>query len=181
MLGAAVVATRATGSAPAAAIPGPGPGPVPVPVAASASPPRGTGAIAPEAFQLLPSLVVVRDGKPLELAGPRTKPTLLHLWATWCGPCRDELPAILAFGNGGDVEVVALSVDDEWPAVERYFGGKIPAVVAWDPKIVVEPALGVRSLPTTFLVDTAGRVRGNWVGAQNWADPALRHLVLAAN
>jgi thiol-disulfide isomerase/thioredoxin len=171
MLGGAVVATRVTGNAPAAAIPVPVPGPVPVPVAASAS---------DDAFQPLPSLVVVRNGKPLELAGPRTKPTLLHLWATWCGPCRDELPAILAFGNGGDVEVVALSVDDEWPAVERYFGGKIPAVVAWDPKIVVEPALGVRSLPTTFLVDTAGRVRGNWVGAQNWADPDLRRLVLAA-
>jgi thiol-disulfide isomerase/thioredoxin len=171
MLGGAVVASRL------------GAGPDPAVAAVSTVPAAtapGTGAIAPDAFPALPSLVVVRNGRPLQLAGPRAKPTLLHLWATWCGPCRDELPALLAYGNSGDVDVVALSVDDEWDAVQRYFGGTMPAVVAWDRDIVVEPAMGVRSLPTTFLIDTAGRVRRSWVGAQPWADPAFRRAVALA-
>jgi len=125
----------------------------------------------------LPSLVVFRNGQPLQLAGARPKPALLHLWATWCGPCRDELPVILDYGRSGEVEVIALSVDDEWPAVMKYFAGTIPPEVAWDSKIVVEPAMGVRSLPTTILLDTAGHVRRTFVGAQDWANPAVRRSI----
>ena len=119
-------------------------------------------------------MIVVRDGKPLPLAGPRARPTLLHLWATWCGPCREELPAILEYGRAGTVDVIALSVDDEWPAVQAYFGATIPPEVAWDPKVVVEPTMGVRSLPTTFVIDRNGRVRRTMVGAQDWQLPELR-------
>lgn len=138
-------------------------------VAASAAPAARAGI-----GRLLPSLVVLQRGKPLELAGPRKKPTLLHLWATWCGPCRAELPLILDYGRSGDVELIALSVDDEWPSVQRYFGDAMPDEVAWDAKIVVEPALGVRSLPTTFLIDTDGRLLRQLTGAHDWSDPALR-------
>ncbi len=133
----------------------------------------------PREGEALPSLVVLREGKPLELAGPRQKPTLLHLWATWCGPCREELPAILAYGREGSVDVVALSVDDDYAAVLAYFNDKLPPELAWDARIVVEPTMGVRSLPTTIVVDTDGKVRGTLVGAQDWKNPQLRLRVAA--
>lgn len=122
---------------------------------------------------LLPDLDVVKDGKVLKLAGKRPRPLLLHLWATWCGPCRAELPSILAFGQKGLAEVLAVSVDDEWPSVTSYFQGKIPPEVAWDQKIALERALGVQNIPTTFLVDTDGRVLQRWTGAQEWDDPVM--------
>ena len=139
----------------------------------------------------LPALTVFRNGQPLPLAGKRDKPALLHLWATWCGPCRDELPLILDYGRSGDVEVIAVSVDDDYQAVVDYFGanpmgapaadglraGNIPKEVAWDKNIVVERAMGVNSLPTTIVLDTNGGVRGTLTGAQDWRDPGLRQAV----
>ncbi len=152
LLGTAVVASRAEGRATA----------------------TSSAAETPDAAPEVPSLLVVRNGKPLQLAGAREKPALLHLWATWCGPCRDELPLVLDYGRSGAVDVIALSVDDEWASVQQYFGAAIPPEVAWDQRIVVERALNVESLPTTFLIDSAGRVRGSWVGAKDWRSPSLR-------
>lgn len=125
----------------------------------------------------LPPLTVFRSGAPLPLYGKRDKPALLHLWATWCGPCREELPLILDYGRAGDVEVIAVSVDDDYRAVQQYFGPKVPPEVAWDKNIVVEKAMGVRSLPTTIVLDTDGNVRGTLTGAQDWRDPGLRAAV----
>lgn len=122
----------------------------------------------------LPSLAVVQRGQPLQLAGRRPKPALLHLWATWCGPCRAELPLILDYGRSGAVDVIALSVDDEFASVQQYFNNDIPSEVAWDQKIVVEPAMRVNSLPTTFLIDTEGRVRERYTGMRDWSDAAFR-------
>ncbi len=126
----------------------------------------------------LPALTVFRQGQPLPLYGKRDKPALLHLWATWCGPCRDELPLILDYGRSGEVEVIALSVDDDYKSVQQYFGPtSIPPEVAWDKNIVVEKAMGVNSLPTTIVLDVEGNVRGTLTGAQDWRDAGLRAAV----
>lgn len=133
-----------------------------------------------EPAEPLPALTVFRKGQPLALSVKRQKPALLHLWATWCGPCVQELPAILAYGREGGVDVIALSVDDEYKSVAAFFGGaeKIPPEVAWDKNIVVEKAMGVNSLPTTFVLDTDSNVRGTLTGAQDWSDPGLRGAVV---
>lgn len=126
----------------------------------------------------LPPLFVQKsdtDTAPIALAGARAKPMLLHLWASWCGPCVQELPSILELGRKQPFDVAAVSVDDRWPDVVRFFGGKerIPAEISWDPKVTLEPTLGVRSLPTTFLVDMQGRVVARYNGAHDWRDPQL--------
>jgi thiol-disulfide isomerase/thioredoxin len=142
---------------------------------AVARPPGAAPSIVP-ASASLPPLFVVRndvDRTPIALAGPRRKPMLLHLWASWCGPCVAELPSILALGRQGTFDVIAVSVDDRWPDVVGFFGGDIPAEVAWDPRVTLEPTLGVSSLPTTFLIDTRGGVRQRLTGAQEWLDPAV--------
>ncbi len=130
---------------------------------------------------LLPALFVVQNATAktqIVLAGPRAKPLLLHLWASWCGPCRAELPALLAFH--GPAEVLAVTVDDRFDDVMAFFGGNIPAQVAWDSTISLERALGVHSIPTTFLIDTAGRVIDRYDGAQAWQQPAMVEAVREA-
>ena len=86
---------------------------------------------------------------------------------------------ILDYGRTGSVDVIALSVDDEFSAVQQFFDNNIPSEVAWDQKIVVEPAMQVNSLPTTFLIDTEGRVRERYTGMRDWSDAAFRAEVAA--
>lgn len=149
------------------------------------SAPAGSPAVEPAAAPAedpsqdppLPALFVVKndvDATPIALAGPRKKPLLLHLWASWCGPCIAELPSLLALGRQCAFDVIAVSVDDRWPDVVRFFAGKIPPEVVWDPKVTLEPTLGVRSLPTTFLVDTRGLVRARHTGAQDWLNVDMK-------
>lgn len=126
----------------------------------------------------LPPLFVQKNDfntAPIPLAGARKKPMLLHLWASWCGPCVQELPSLLELGRKDPYDVMAVSVDDRWPDVVGFFGGtaRIPNEITWDPKVTLEPTLGVRSLPTTFLVDTQGLVVARFNGAQDWGDPQM--------
>jgi thiol-disulfide isomerase/thioredoxin len=122
----------------------------------------------------LPALFVYQDDAhpaPIALAGPRKRPALLHLWASWCGPCRAELPSILKRGKQGDVDVIAVSVDDHFVDVRHYFNDKIPPEVVWDKTITLEKALGTETIPNTFLIDTRGVVVDRFDGAQEWTAP----------
>jgi thiol-disulfide isomerase/thioredoxin len=158
------------------------------PSASTQSPAAGTRALSARAANALPPLFVYRDdAQPatIALAGPRAKPALLHLWATWCGPCRAELPELLERGRKGDLEVIAVSVDDYYKSVRLAFGGppyhgKVPPEIVWDKTISLEKALRVGNIPTTFLVDTDGNVRERFDGAQAWLSPALQSQVTAA-
>jgi thiol-disulfide isomerase/thioredoxin len=142
------------------------------------SAPHGRTTRAAEENPALPALFVQKnnvDATPIALAGARDKPMLLHIWASWCGPCVQELPGLLELGRKGRYTVMAVSVDDRWPDVVRFFGGtdRIPPEITWDPKVTLEPTLGVRSLPATFVVDTKGAVVARYNGAHDWSDPAL--------
>jgi len=103
---------------------------------------------------------------------------LLHLWASWCGPCRQELPLLLNYGRTGPAEVMAVSVDDYFEPVVKYFNGKVPPEVAWDKKILLEKTLGVDGIPATFLVDTQGRVIDRFDGAHDWNASDMRQAIV---
>jgi thiol-disulfide isomerase/thioredoxin len=126
----------------------------------------------------LPALSVLHGKERVTLAGARARPMLLHLWASWCGPCRAELPSLLAYGKTGPAEVVAVTVDDHFEDVEKFFNGKIPREVFWDDKITVEAAMGVDSLPTTFLVDQKGMVLARYNGMQEWGGKPVQEDVV---
>ncbi len=148
--------------------------PAVAPRAANAPPRVPIRSTRPDAPVPIPDLVVTKRGAPYRIAGPRPRPALLHLWATWCGPCREELPVLLAYGRANGVDVVAVSVDDRYESVTKYFAGtQMPDEIVWDERIVLEGALGVASLPTTFLVDRAGNARLRFNGMQDWASAEM--------
>ncbi len=101
---------------------------------------------------------------------------LLHVWATWCAPCRDELPGLLEAARGEGTPLVAVSVDENPASVEAFFGGAVPAEIARDPGMAA--TLGVRDLPVTFRIE-AGRLVERVDGAREWSSEAARAWVRA--
>lgn len=134
----------------------------------------------PAAFPLT-SLVLERPGHPaLQLPGGGT--TVLHLWATWCAPCREELPRFLALDEArADADrLVAASVDERWDVVAHFFGGttgEVPPAV-W--RLVDDRLLPRRpTLPETWLI-IDGEVVSRARGAQRWSDGELERWVRSA-
>ena len=111
---------------------------------------------------------------------------LVHFWATWCPPCRKELPALLdlASRKRGRIQVWAVSTDTEWSVVQRFLDGDVPPVVVRDSNNEASRAYGVTDLPDSYLLDREGRIRARFSGAQNWSsremDRILEQLMLTS-
>lgn len=112
------------------------------------------------------------DGKPIDQSAWKGKVVLLNFWATWCGPCRAEIPDLVALQAkyADHLIVVGLSVDEPEmkAAVKQYVADKqINYPVAMVDESVEKLFGGVSSIPTTFMVQTDGRLVQRHVGALN--------------
>lgn len=124
----------------------------------------------------LPRIEFENDaGETLTLDDFRERIVVLNLWATWCPPCRREMPALdrlQAELGGPEFEVVALSVDRAgMEVVDEFFAetGVEHLVPYIDTSMRVLPRLGVSGLPTTLVIDRRGREIGRRVGEADWA------------
>jgi len=108
---------------------------------------------------------------PVTLADLRGSYALVHFWATWCPPCRDELRDLeyLTRRLRGKLRVVAITVDDEWGEVGRFFGEQPPTFgVLWDQGRQVATLYGTQKFPETYLVDPQGRITTKFIGPRKW-------------
>jgi thiol-disulfide isomerase/thioredoxin len=130
------------------------------------------------------------DGKPFLLAElPRDTIVFLNLWATWCPPCRDELPSLLALRQQlGDRRfvMVGVSYDDSWDDIRKFFAGWLGAIPSANRMFVVrDPAgassppgttlrelFGTAKLPDTYILYN-GHVLARFVDARQWTSPAI--------
>jgi cytochrome c biogenesis protein CcmG, thiol:disulfide interchange protein DsbE len=126
------------------------------------------------------------DGGTFDLAGRRGRWVVVNFMASWCTPCRQEQPELVAFSNRhaatGDAEVVAVLVNDTPDAVTEFFGtyGQAgPAVL--DPEGQAYVDFGVVKVPETYLVDPDGIVRAKVIRAvsADRLDAALTTLAQA--
>ncbi len=122
-------------------------------------------------------------GRAMTLADFRGKVILLNLWATWCPPCRREMPALDALQaelGGNDFEVVILSIDRGGPAKVMPFLKEIGIrnlTPYFDPRGKSTRALRTYGLPTTLLIDSRGRELGRMIGPAEWNSPDARTLI----
>jgi thiol-disulfide isomerase/thioredoxin len=131
------------------------------------------------------------DGRRMSLADFRGKQVLLNIWATWCGPCRAEMPTLdrlQTLLGGPDFEVVALSIDHEGVDVIRDFYAELGLQalrIYVDPSTMATVNLNVRGVPTTLLLDRNGREIGRYAGPAEWdgeaAVSAIRERLSAAS
>ena len=114
------------------------------------------------------------DGKPVTLAGLRGKVVLLNFWATWCGPCREEIPSLIALQKRyqDKLQIIGMLTDDDDDAALHKLieaeGINYPVALA-TPELRVQFG-GIPALPTLFVINTEGRVVQKHVGLYN---PAL--------
>jgi len=116
------------------------------------------------------------DGKAVSLSDYQGKVVLLNFWATWCGPCRVEMPAMEALYRrmqSKGLVILAVSVDQEGTAVTRPFqealGLSFP--ILHDQDYEVGLTYGARTLPMTFAIDRQGIIRQLVFGSRDWNSP----------
>ncbi|MNN52781.1 Thiol:disulfide interchange protein TlpA [compost metagenome] len=118
-------------------------------------------------------------GEMRSLADFRGKVLLLNLWATWCVPCRKEMPTLdrlQAQLGGPDFQVVALSLDQGGPEVVRNFYREIGIQhlqIYLDEQMQAIQTFGAFGLPATLLLDRQGREIGRKLGGAEWDSPEV--------
>ena len=112
------------------------------------------------------------SGKSVTLDSLRGRPVLVNFWATWCGPCIEEMPSLLRLqGKLGGLTILAVSEDRRGaelvdPFVQQHDVGKL--AIYLDADNSVGHAFKIEGLPTSFLIDRDGRIRGEVEGAAQW-------------
>ncbi|MCM2357028.1 MAG: TlpA family protein disulfide reductase [Geobacteraceae bacterium] len=121
-------------------------------------------------------------GSEVKSADLRGKVVVLNFWATWCPPCREEIPSMMRLNRamaGKPFQMLAVSIDEGGKAaVEAYFkqsGTMLPALL--DTNQAVSKRYGLTGVPETFVIDKKGVILKKIVGTVDWSDPAaIRYL-----
>jgi thiol-disulfide isomerase/thioredoxin len=122
------------------------------------------------------------QGQLVRLADLRGRPVLINIWATWCAPCREEMPSMNALYkdySAKGLAMVAIATDTEGKAVVapfmQVYGLTFPVLL--DPQNMVGAQLQLPGLPTSYLLDKWGRVIDLVVGAYDWHSRKTQHLI----
>ena len=119
---------------------------------------------------------MVNDGvQQIDLAKLRGHTVVLNLWATWCAPCVQELPSLLAMHRDlPNVTVIAVSMDEDDGLYRQFLQRhQIDFVTVRDPSQRINAMYGTVQIPETYVIDKNGILRRKFVSAQNWTSPEI--------
>jgi thiol-disulfide isomerase/thioredoxin len=123
---------------------------------------------------------VVRVGDPrlkAALASHRGHPVVINFWASWCEPCREEMPALQRFARHWrerGVTVITIAVADNATRARDFLWEiDVDLPVLDDHDQTLSRSMGARALPTTFMLDHQHRIRLRAQGVIDWASPAV--------
>jgi thiol-disulfide isomerase/thioredoxin len=113
------------------------------------------------------------EGKAVDLKHLQGRVLVVNFWATWCEPCRDEMPSLQRLReklDGKSFDVIAVNYGESREKVSQFLGKeKVALPVLLDPEMETAKAWGVGGLPMTFLIDAQGRVRYSVFGERDWS------------
>ena len=119
-------------------------------------------------------LVALADGRQVTLSDYKGRSVILNVWATWCEPCRREMPslqALAARGASGGPVVVGVTLDSDYNLAREFLlrhDIRFPNLVDPGGKLTGE-LLGVKAVPETFVIAGDGRLAARFTGPRDWA------------
>ena len=122
------------------------------------------------------------DGKMVSLSDYKGKVVFVNIWATWCGPCREEMPSMEKLYQelkGEAFEILAVSIDVSGakavaPFMEEY---KLSFPALLDPGGTIKRLYSITGVPETFIVDKQGIIASKIIGPRDWAKPEVVRLL----
>ncbi len=123
-----------------------------------------------------PDFTVTDSQKTVSLSQFRGKPVVLNFWATWCPPCVEEVPSIVAMQKqmGDKVIVLAVSIDVDNDAYTKFTEKRMPGILTVrDGDQKASSLFGTFGWPETYIIDRKGVIRRKFIGAQDWTSPEI--------
>ncbi|MDH5637288.1 MAG: TlpA family protein disulfide reductase [Nitrospinota bacterium] len=145
----------------------------------SANKPAGhPGGEAPMQGKMAPDFTLpALGGETLRLADYKGKLVFLNIWATWCAPCREEMPSMQRLAEklaGGNFAMITISIDEKTEDVEKFvkeLGLTFP--VGMDPAQEVAAQYKITGVPETYIISPDGVVNHHLIGPGDWDEPAI--------
>jgi len=131
--------------------------------------------------QRAPDFTVSDSGRTVRLDSFKGKVVVLNFWATWCAPCIQELPTLIAMQRRvPDVVVLAVSIDEDAAAYRQFItDNHIDLLTVRDAEKKSSKLYGTERYPETYIIDQDGVIRRRFIGAQNWMSPEILNYLRA--
>ena len=150
---------------------------LPVRAASEWKPYSTAGGQVPQALSL-----VDLAGKTVDLPLLKGQVVVVNFWATWCEPCRDEMPAMNRLHQklgGRGLKIIAVNLGESRPRIQQFLRtAPVDFQILRDDDSAVSKAWRVRVLPASFLIDRNGMLRYQLVGEAKWDDPLVQAPIL---
>jgi cytochrome c biogenesis protein CcmG, thiol:disulfide interchange protein DsbE len=135
------------------------------------------GSRPPRIGTVAPDFTVQDADRTVTLSELRGKVVVLNFWATWCGPCVEEMPSLVQlqqrFKNKG-VTVVGISIDVDADAYRKFLKDyKVDFLTVRDPDQKTSNLYGTFKWPETYIIDRSGIVRRKFIGPVEWSQPEI--------
>jgi len=136
---------------------------------------RGTAP--PKIGSPAPDFTVNDQQRSVSLSGLRGKTVVLNFWATWCPPCIEEMPSLMAMQRqlrDKGVVVLAVSTDEDADAYRNFLTKyNIDLLTVRDPRQASNTLYGTFKFPETYVIDSEGVMRRKFIGPVNWTTPEI--------
>jgi thiol-disulfide isomerase/thioredoxin len=117
------------------------------------------------------------DGKEVTLSSLKGSVVLVNFWATWCPPCKEEIPSMIKLNQamaGKAFRMLAISIDEGGKeAIDNFFKGNKDLPVYLDTDAKAAQTYGTTGVPETFIVDKQGVIQKKIVGGMDWSAPEV--------
>lgn len=130
------------------------------------------------------ALAMARDGSSVEVRALQGAPmTIVHFWGTWCGPCREELPAFAAFRREHEdkgIGFVTVADDPDFATVDRFLKSHDISLepILLDPRGLAGRQWNVDAYPSTFILGPTNEILAVYRGMIDWESPLQRREIL---